>query len=57
MTIRTRNTPSLFFIIHSSWGVDRTLPLGKDRVMTEERLIEELSFPVYRRVSPGDAAE
>lgn len=32
-------------------GVDRVLPAGDYRVMTDEELIEELSFPVYRRVS------
>jgi hypothetical protein len=32
-------------------GVDRALPAGDYRVMTDEELIEGLSFPVYRRVS------
>lgn len=32
-------------------GVDRLLPAGDYRVVTDEELIEELSFPVYRRVS------
>jgi hypothetical protein len=32
-------------------GVDRTLPAGEYEVMTDEELIEELSFPVYRRVA------
>jgi hypothetical protein len=32
-------------------GVDRILPPGDYRVVTDEELIEELSFPVYRRVS------
>jgi hypothetical protein len=32
-------------------GVDRILPAGNYRVVTDEELIEELSFPVYRRVS------
>jgi hypothetical protein len=32
-------------------GVDRILPAGNYRVLTDEELIEELSFPVYRRVS------
>jgi hypothetical protein len=41
-------------------GVDRTLPPGEYRVVTDEQLIEELSFPVYRRVStmifvPGES--
>jgi hypothetical protein len=32
-------------------GVDRILPPGTYRVVTDEELIEELSFPVYRRIS------
>jgi hypothetical protein len=32
-------------------GVDRVLPPGNYRVVTDEELIQELSFPVYRRVS------
>jgi hypothetical protein len=32
-------------------GVDRLLPAGDYRVVTDEELIEALSFPVYRRVS------
>ena len=32
-------------------GVDRILPAGNYRVVRDEELIEELSFPVYRRVS------
>ena len=32
-------------------GVDRILPAGDYRVVTDEELIEGLSFPVYRRVS------
>jgi hypothetical protein len=32
-------------------GVDRVLPAGDYRVVTDEELIEGLSFPVYRRVS------
>jgi hypothetical protein len=32
-------------------GVDRILPAGKYDVMSDEELIEGLSFPVYRRVS------
>jgi hypothetical protein len=33
-------------------GVDRILPAGDYRVVTDEELVEGLSFPVYRRVSP-----
>jgi hypothetical protein len=32
-------------------GVDRVLPPGEYRVVTDEELIEQVSFPVYRRVS------
>ena len=32
-------------------GIDRTLPAGDYDVITDEELIEGLSFPVYRRVA------
>ncbi len=32
-------------------GVDRILPAGDYRAVTDEELIEGLSFPVYRRIS------
>ena len=32
-------------------GVDRPLPAGRYRVVTDEELIESLSFPAYRRVA------
>lgn len=32
-------------------GVDRTLSAGSYRVVTDEELIEGISFPVYRRVA------
>jgi hypothetical protein len=32
-------------------GVDRMLPAGAYRVVTDEELIEAISFPVYRRVA------
>ncbi|MGO9473881.1 MAG: hypothetical protein ACLPWS_10835 [Rhodomicrobium sp.] len=32
-------------------GVDRVLPPGNYRVVTDEELIQELSFQVYRRIS------
>jgi hypothetical protein len=32
-------------------GVDRLLPPGKYQVITDEELIDGLSFPVYRRVA------
>jgi hypothetical protein len=42
-------------------AVDRTLPPGDYQVVTDEELIDGLSFPVYRRVStmifvPGQSA-
>ena len=35
-------------------GVDRVLPPGNYRVVTDEELIQELSFPVYRRICNYD---
>jgi hypothetical protein len=32
-------------------GADRMLPAGDYRVVTDEELIEGISFPAYRRVS------
>ena len=32
-------------------GVDRVLAAGQYKVVTDEELIEELSFPVYRRIA------
>jgi hypothetical protein len=60
MITRTSNTLVVFRHPFELRGVDRTLPQGEYRVMTDERLIEELSFPVYRRTStvifvPGDS--
>jgi hypothetical protein len=42
-------------------GIGRVLPPGNYQVVTDEELIEGLSFPVYRRVStaiivPGEQA-
>jgi hypothetical protein len=42
-------------------GIDRLLPAGDYRVVTDEELIEGTSFPVYRRVAtmifvPADGA-
>lgn len=42
-------------------GIDRVLPPGDYRVVTDEELIGETSFPVYRRVAtmifvPADVA-
>lgn len=51
MITRTRNALLIFSHPFELKGVDRTLPPGEYRVVTDEQLIEELSFPVYRRVS------
>ena len=51
MTIRTTTKTVTF--IRPFWlkGVDRTLPAAAYRVVTDEELIEGLSFPAYRRIS------
>jgi hypothetical protein len=50
MTIRTTSETVTFH--HPFWlnGVDRELPPGDYRVLTDEELIEGLSFPAYHRV-------
>jgi hypothetical protein len=60
MTMRTTSKMVTFTRQFNLKGVDRLLPAGTYRVVTDEELIEELSFPVYRRVStmifvPGDS--
>ena len=51
MTTRTKRKTVTF--LHPFWlrGVDRTLQPGEYQVVTDEELIEGLSFPAYRRVS------
>ena len=51
MTMRTTSKIVTFTRPFTLKGVDRILPAGNYRVVTDEELIEELSFPVYRRVS------
>ena len=51
MSTRTNNKTVTFARPFLLKGVDRTLPAGDYRVATDEELIEELSFPVYRRVA------
>jgi hypothetical protein len=51
MITRTRNTLAVCSHPFELKGVDRVLPPGEYKVITDELLIEELSFPVYRRVS------
>jgi hypothetical protein len=51
MTTRTSRKTVTFGNPFSLAGVDRVLPAGKYEVVTDEELIEGLSFPVYRRVA------
>lgn len=51
MMTRTHSKSVIFSHPFELKGVDRKLPPGNYRVVTDEELIEELSFPVYRRVS------
>jgi hypothetical protein len=51
MTTRTRNESVVFSHPFALKGIDRILPPGAYQVVTDEELIEQLSFPVYRRVS------
>jgi hypothetical protein len=60
MTTRSHSKSVVFNHPFELKGVDRVLPAGDYRVVTDEALIEELSFPVYRRVStmifvPGES--
>jgi hypothetical protein len=51
MTTRTKRKTASFVHPFLLNGVGRTLPAGAYEVLTDEELIEGLSFPVYRRVS------
>jgi hypothetical protein len=51
MTIRTISKTITFRRPFCVKGVDRLLPPADYQVMTDEELIEGLSFPAYRRVS------
>jgi len=51
MTTRSHSKSVVFSHSFELKGVDRILPPGEYRIVTDEELIEELSFPVYRRVS------
>jgi hypothetical protein len=51
MTIRTTSKTITFHRPCYMKGVDRVLPPGDYRVVTDEELIEGLSFPAYHRVS------
>jgi len=51
MTVRTSGKTVTFAHPFLLKGVDRILAAGDYRVVTDEELIEELSFPVYGRVA------
>ena len=51
MTIRTIRRTITFHRSFYLKGVDRLLPPGDYDVVTDEELIEGLSFPVYHRIS------
>jgi hypothetical protein len=51
MTVRSHSKSIVFIHPFELKGVDRILPAGDYQVVTDEELIEELSFPVYRRVA------
>jgi hypothetical protein len=51
MTTRTTTQKVTFAHPFLLKGIDRTLPAGEYDVVTDEELVEGLSFPVYRRVS------
>ena len=51
MNTRTREATLNFCHPFSLKGIDGKLPAGVYRVVTDEELIEGLSFPVYRRVA------
>ena len=51
MITRTKRVTLTFNHPFSLKGVDRLLAPGQYEVASDEELIEELSFPVYRRVS------
>ena len=51
MMTRTSNKMVTFALPFLLKGIDRELAAGSYRVVTDEELIEELSFRVYRRTS------
>jgi hypothetical protein len=51
VTTRTQRTKYAFARPFLLKGVDRVLPPGTYEILTEEELIDGLSFPVYRRLS------
>jgi hypothetical protein len=51
MTMRTNSKTMTFVLPFLLMGVDRVLLAGDYRVVTDEELIEGLSFPAYRRIA------
>ena len=51
MTIRTTSKTITFNRPFCLNGVDRLLPPGDYRMVTDQELIEGLSFPAYHRIS------
>jgi hypothetical protein len=51
VTTRTSSKTVTFAQPFLLTGVDRILAAGDYRVVTDEELIQDLSFPVYRRVA------
>jgi len=49
--IRTKRNTLTFAHAFQLKAVDRVLPAGDYEVVTDEELLEGLSFPVYRRVA------
>jgi hypothetical protein len=51
VTIRSRNETVVFNRPFHLKGVERLLPAGAYEVVSDDEMIEGLSFPCYRRVS------
>jgi hypothetical protein len=51
MTIRSRRETVTFRHPFRIRGIDRLLPPGAYEIVTDEEMIEGLSFPAYRRVA------
>ena len=51
MTTRTSRKTVTFKMPFLLEGIDRSLPAGSYEVITDEELVEGLSFPVYRRIA------
>lgn len=49
--MRTRRRKLTFSSPFTLKGIGRALPAGEYELVTDEELIEELSFPVYRRTA------